>query len=484
MKFASRIVALVAIALAVAPTVAGRVQAADAQAVTAEIEAHNKAFLSAYENGQVGKMKSEVKKAIALGEKNGLASDPANPIMADTYVLAAILEVDVNENTAAGVKDFQKALKIKPDVAIPKGMATSPVKLALKQAKEASGEAPKEATAAAPAEKDSSKAEPAKTGADEEKAEKTDKAADKAEKARAEAEAKEREKQEKAEREEQARQEKADKAERQKAEAAQAKDKAAQEKQLADAKARGQQLEKDKADASKQLADAKARIAQLEKDKAAQDKQLADANKQLADAKARIAQLEKDKGDKDKQLADARARIAQLEKDKGDKDKALADARAREAKEREGREKIEKEHQAAEAAAREADAKKKAEQENRQRLFAGPAMPPTISEQVHCEVPDEAPLRTDLFVHCVAKPSLKARTIVFYYRAGSAHYYSVPMERTAKGWYAAIVPGVRVIGRSMQYYAEALNEREAVVGRNGKESSPNILTLKPSAPRG
>src|SRR3954471_1335949 len=131
MNFVARVVAPVAV-IALALTVSGRAVGDDAQAVVAEIEAHNKAFLTAYENGQLGKMKSEIKKAIALGEKNKLTSEPT---LADSYVLAAILEIDGNENTAAGVKYFQKALKIKPDVAIPKGMATSPVKLALKQAR-------------------------------------------------------------------------------------------------------------------------------------------------------------------------------------------------------------------------------------------------------------------------------------------------------------------------------------------------------------
>ena len=74
---------------------------------------------------------------MSLGEKNGLGADP---VMADTYVLAAILDVDGNEDTKAGVRDFVKALKIRPDVAIPKGMATSSVKLALKQARAQLGE--------------------------------------------------------------------------------------------------------------------------------------------------------------------------------------------------------------------------------------------------------------------------------------------------------------------------------------------------------
>jgi hypothetical protein len=36
----------------------------------------------------------------------------------------------------------------------------------------------------------------------------------------------------------------------------------------------------------------------------------------------------------------------------------------------------------------------------------------------------------------------------------------------------------------VQYYAEALDGREAVVANNGKEASPNILILRPVGPRG
>ena len=43
--------------------------------------------------------------------------------------------------------------------------------------------------------------------------------------------------------------------------------------------------------------------------------------------------------------------------------------------------------------------------------------------------------------------------------------------------------GEDVAVKVLQYYAEALDGREGVVARNGKESSPNILTLRPTAPR-
>jgi hypothetical protein len=430
-----------------------RARAADTKAVVAEIEAHDKAFLAAYENGETKKMKAEIGKAVALGEKNGLGSDA---VMADTYVLAAVFAVDGNDDEKAGVRDFVKALKIKPDVAIPKGMATSPVKAALKQARLEAGLAPKEgaagtAAASAPEAKPSETAK-AEAPAKPDKAAEKKAAAEAAEKARAEAQAKEDE-------------EKAQKAEAQKEQ--EQKDKQARDDRDHQAKA---------TDRDKQLADAKARIQQLEKDKA-------DRDKQLADAKARVQQLEKDKADRDKQLADARARNQQLEKDKADRDKQLADARAQEGKEREALDKVEHDKQAAESAAHDAEAKRQQERAQRERLFAGPEMPGHLREALTCAVPDDAPLRTDLFVHCVARPNVKAKSIIFYYRAGSAHYFSVPMERTTKGWYAAIVPGVRVVGKVMQYYAEALDGREAVVANNGKENSPNILTLHPGGPR-
>jgi hypothetical protein len=463
-----------AVALAVSLALfSGNARAADA-ALTSQLEAQTQAFTAAYEDGDVPKMKAAVKKAVALGEKNGLAADPA---MVDTYVLAAILEADGNENAAASVKYFVKALKLKPDLKIPQGMGTSTVKAALKQARAEVSEAPKEAAAPAPApapapaakvEKVEKKAEPEPVAAParDEKAEKAAKEAQKQnEKALADA-----------------------KAHAQQLE----KDRADRDKQLADSKAREQQLQKERSERDKQLADAKARSQQLEQQAQQSQKAQADRDKQLADAKARSQQLEQQlaqlKADRDKQLADAKARIQQLEQQlsqvKGERDKQLADAKAREDKEREAREKIEHERQVAETKARDAENKKKQEQQNRERLFAGPDLPARIGEPLLCAVPDEAPLRTDLFVHCVARPNVKARSIVFYYRvAGSAQYYSMPMERTSKGWHAALVPGVRVVGKVMQYYAEALDAREAVVAHNGKESSPNILTLKPGAPR-
>jgi hypothetical protein len=491
---------------------AGAARAAD-NGPAAQIAAHNKNFLAAYEKGETAKMKTEIGKSLALGEKNGLAEKADDKaLMADTYVLAAILEVDGNENRPAGVRDFVKALKLKADVAIPQGMATSPVKAALKEARaEVAGAptpAPKEAVAAAPAAKGTKegtkeatkeetkaapgkdddegdkKAEPDKKAADAEKKTAADdkKAADAEKKAAAEdKKAADAEKRAAAEDDKKQR-EVADK---------QGRDKAERDKQLAAAAARAATLEKDKADRDKQIADAKARAAQLEKDKAdaktraaTLEKDKADRDKQLADAKARVAQLEAEKADRDKKIAELTTRVKQLEHLRDEREQVLAEARAAGAKEREAREKVERERFAAATRAQQAEDQRKHDQQERERLLAGPEMPARLPEALHCAVPDEAPAHADLYVHCAARANVKAKTIVFYYRVGGAHYTSVTLDRTSKGWYAAVIPGARVVGKSMQYYAQAFDARENVAAKNGKESSPNVLMLRSGGPRG
>jgi hypothetical protein len=494
----------------------GAARAADG--VAAQIETHNKNFLAAYEKGATAKMKTEIGKSVALGEKNGLADKPdAKPddkaLMADTYVLAAILEVDGNENRAAGVRDFVKALKLKPDVAIPQGMATSPVKAALKEARAQAGTTPKEA--AAPVSAGDPKAATKAKGDDQGDDKKTDKAdADKqaATDKKAfdkEAEADKKTVDKKADADKKAVDKKADadkqaadkqaeadkKAADKRADAdKQAADKrAATDKQAADKQAEADKKAVDKrADADKQAADKQAREAKAERDKQLAEvakrttqleKDKADRDKQLADAKARAAQLEADKADRDKQIAELKSRVHLLEQQRDDREKVITEARAQAAKEREGREKIEHERQAVAAKVQAAEDKRKHDQQERDRLLAGPELPARLPEALTCAIPDEAPAHADLYVHCAARANVKARTIVFYYRVGGAHYTSVTMDRTPKGWYAAVVPAAHVVGKSLQYYAQAFDAHEKVAAANGKESSPNILMVR-GAPRG
>jgi hypothetical protein len=181
----------------------------------------------------------------------------------------------------------------------------------------------------------------------------------------------------------------------------------------------------------------------------------------------------------EKQLAEAKAQIAQLQKEKTEKEKVLADTGAREVKERAAKEKLEKDRQAAEAKEKERKAAEEAERQNREKLAAGPEMPGHFAEPVYCAIPDEAPAGSDLYVHCVAQPNLKAKAIALYYRSGGGLVYNaIAMEPSKKGWQAAMIPGSKISGKALQYYVEARDGGGKVAASNGKAASPNILTLK------
>src|SRR4051794_29615184 len=68
--------------------------AADQQKVADQIEARNKAAIAAYSAGNLDKMKSQLTKAISMGEEAGLGKNPA---LARAYLLTGVLEVDGNE---------------------------------------------------------------------------------------------------------------------------------------------------------------------------------------------------------------------------------------------------------------------------------------------------------------------------------------------------------------------------------------------------
>jgi hypothetical protein len=401
-----------ALGLLVASVLAGGgpARAAAPAAVVAQIEAGNTAAKAAYEAGDFKKMKSLLAKTAALGEKKGLGGDAA---MADTYVLFAILHVEGDEDGAGGVRDFTRALTLRGDVQIPKGMATTPVKAALKKAREAA--VPKGAPTVAAA--------PAQTPAAPPPAKPTVAA-----------------------------------------------------------------VETKPAPDDKALADSKGRLAQLESQLAQVQKEKAERERELADARSKVQKLEQDKAAQDQALAASRTKLAALEqtlaKEKDARDKELAQARSQEQKERDAREKLEQDRQLAEAKARELENKKAQDRREREKLVQGPDLPAKLPEALTCAVPDEAPWRTDLFVHCAARPNLKAKALVFYYRTTGAHYYSLPMERTSKGWYTAMIPADKVAGKVLQYYAQAFDGNESVVATNGKESSPNILSLHAAGPRG
>ncbi|HET6147130.1 MAG TPA: hypothetical protein VFH68_06325 [Polyangia bacterium] len=479
------------LALVPSPRVA---RAAD---LVAQITALDDAATASYSEGDFDKMKKLLGKAMALG-KGSLAS---HPIMARVYLHLGVLYVDGLDKRAAGVKYFSKALKIRPDIEVRSNMATKTVMSAFTEAGQNS------------AEPDEAVAESSKAARKEPVVEKDDQPAAEPERrpaARAGTPDKPRSDSELADVKKQAREE-FDRLERQQATSKDA---------LAKERSESEKLHQAKMDLERQLNEAKQRVAQLERDTSAKDKNAAataerearerQAKEALAKEKTekdslllataqRVTQLEKDTAEKDKMLAagaarekqaretneklerelnDAKQKLAQLERDKAEKEKQLASTTDRERKERETREKLEKDRQLAEQRERERQTWADRARAERDKLEAVPPLPSHIPEPVHCAIPDEVQSGADFFVNCVTQPSVRAKTIVFYYRpANSTVYNSVVMDPTKKGWSRAVITANKLNGKLLQYYAEARDTHDTVAATNGKATSPNIVPI-------
>ena len=106
-----------------------------------------------------------------------------------------------------------------------------------------------------------------------------------------------------------------------------------------------------------------------------------------------------------------------------------------------------------------------------------------LPADLYCPAVEEAPEGHEIVIHCAAKPSLKAERVLLYYRAsGAPSYTAAAMQNSPKGWLEASIPAETATGDSLQYYCEARDSADSVVGTNGQEDIPNAIMLKPVAP--
>jgi hypothetical protein len=520
-----------ACALVLAVVVAPEAAAADQKVALAKIKAHYQEAAAAYDDGDLAKTQAQLQQALKVADDSGVGSQK---LVAQVYVLYGVLQVAGLKDADKGVKFFAKALDISPAIQVPPTMASKAVLAAFDRAENQESEtaaAPKPPAAPGDTEEALLKpAEPAKpTRAAKAEAPVDDPAAAKASESLQQAEKDRLQK----EKQEQDKELASSKGRSQQLAQQLTKEKQDQDKQLADAKARLQQLTKEKQDQDKQLADIKARLQQLTKEKQDQDKLLAasqagekkeressaklahdkaESDKQLAEQKRSLLELTKQKADTDRQLAAARDEakkeretrekverlkaetdkqlaeqkrsLLDLTKQKADSDRQLAAARDEAKKEREAKEKLVAARREADARDAERKAKELQERAAREKLAEGPELPPHISEQIACTVPDEVAPGADLFVHCVPRPGLDAKVVALYYRSGGGVVYNAStMDRSKKGWYTALIPGGKIAGKVLHYYVEARDSRQDVVGANGHANSPNIATIRPSKSR-
>jgi hypothetical protein len=122
---------------------------------------------------------------------------------------------------------------------------------------------------------------------------------------------------------------------------------------------------------------------------------------------------------------------------------------------------------------------------NRKRVAAEdqePDLPANVSQPLYCPAPDEAPPAAEIPLRCVSGPGVSVSSVVLYYRpAGSESFTPVPMVRSRKGWYEGVVPASALVGKTLQYYVEALGPGKQVATSNGQPDSPNLVIIRPGA---
>lgn len=449
-----------------------RVAAAADGAPAERVVEMNRAALAAFKAGDHEKAKALLMDAVVLGKESGLGTHAA---MARTYVHLGVIHVDGLKDTEKAARFFGMAVRIRADIEMTPNLGSKAAAQALADARSgkaapaagtpaAPAAAPAETPAAAPpapatapaAKPDAAPAEPPPPApaADELPAAPpiSAKAAEKDKALRTANESLARELSD-------ARKQLADakqRGDKQQADAAKQladarKQTADAKKQVADAVERERKEREARERAEKERLDAAARLADASKQQFETAKQLAEANKQLADAKVA---LDKAKNDAAKQAADAAKQLAEL-KERLEKERQVILARERE----------EREHEA---------------QDNRERQERadGPDLPSVIPSAIHCPGLDEATLGRELFVHCAAQAGAKAKALVFHYRTGGqAHYNTLVMLPSKKGWHTAEIPAGRLTGKQLHYFVEARDAGDDVLATDGKSTSPNIIML-------
>jgi hypothetical protein len=429
--------------MSVRPAVLGIVTVLSLAAITSEVRAEspvvekivalNKGAITALQAGAHEKAKTQLMEAVVLGKENGLGMHAA---MARTYLHLGVLYTDGFKDKEKALRNFALALKVRPDIELTPALASKTVQAAFAEAR---GEKPGEKPAARPEKAPEPKAAAAPAPAAAARA--SDKEKDRLQKSLAE------------------------------------KDKALVERDKRLAEKDKALAEKDKALAERDKALAEKDKALAEKDKALveRDKRLAEKEKALADKEKALAEA----GAREKKEREARERFEKLNQENG---KLLAEAAGREKKEREAREKVEKERLAAETREKERKDREEKERVARERLVEGPELPASIPQPLFCPTRDEAVVATELHIHCAPQGHVKAKTAVLYYRpSGVAHFNSLTMERSKKGWWTAAIPAGRVTGKTLQYYVEARGAKDEVAASNGKAGSPNLIVLRASA---
>jgi hypothetical protein len=385
--------------------------------VVQKIEALNKDALASFKAGDHDEAKSKLMDALVMGKKNDLDK---HPVIASTYL-------DLGVVHSEGLKDYEKAqryfglaLRIKPDIELPKALASDTVTSEFEKARDNP---------------------PSTTGGGAGEARADDSGRREAETARSEAAAARRE---------------ADAARREAAHESQA-----EKERLRDELARVQEAEKRQRESAERL----------EKSQRATDEQLTAVKENEKKQREAAEKLQKDNAEAQKRLASLKDSETKERETRERLEKQLAEIKDNQQKEK----------QLAETREKERKAQEEKERLSREKLAEGPDMPSSIPQPLYCPTADEGQQGTDIYLYCVTQPGIKAKEAAVYYRrSGSLHFNSVAAQRSKKGWWVAVVPAGYTNTKVLQYYVEIGNDRGEVVASYGRSKSPNIMILKPA----
>jgi len=95
-----------------------------------------------------------------------------------------------------------------------------------------------------------------------------------------------------------------------------------------------------------------------------------------------------------------------------------------------------------------------------------------------CPYPSDIAPGKKLTLRCAAADNLGIANVNLYYKGYQMDdYESLAMEKSAKGWWQAVVPKKSVDGKSLQFYFEGVDASDKPVVSNGRAESPNVMLI-------
>ncbi|HEY2899150.1 MAG TPA: hypothetical protein VGL59_01145 [Polyangia bacterium] len=107
-----------------------------------------------------------------------------------------------------------------------------------------------------------------------------------------------------------------------------------------------------------------------------------------------------------------------------------------------------------------------------------PDLPMNIAA-LDCPNTDDVARGKTAVIRCAVAPALKVFSTALFYRVpGADEFSTVPMKKTAKGWFVGEIPKDVTEGKSVQFYVEGRDRNGKAIVANGRSGSPNLMLVR------